>query len=245
MKEFPAGIGKKILFFEDDEAIAGLLNYTLSKQGYIVASAADGHEAVQRIEEEKPDLILLDIMLPGMDGYDICRTIRSREDFKKTPVIMLTAKCDELDIVLGLELGADDYMTKPFSTRELVSRIKAHLRRNEESAGNIKKEKCLEDTNLITGDITLKPAEYRVFVRDKAVNLTPKEFELLKLLMENKGKVLKKALLLEKVWGYITETDTRTVDVHIRHLRKKIEADPANPRYIKTVRGVGYFLEQP
>ena len=235
---------KKIIIIEDDEAITWLLEFNLKKQGYDVVSAADGLEALQMLQEEKPDLVLLDIMLPEVDGYEICRTLRSWDEFKKTPVIMLTAKKKELDVVLGFELGADDYVTKPFNVRELVSRIKAHLRRNEESSESKPKKEQDKDATLTTGNITLKMEEYRVYIRGKPVNLTPKEFELLKLLIFNKGKVLSRLLLLEKIWGYDTESDTRMVDVHIRHLRQKIEEEPGNPRYIKTIRGVGYFLDQ-
>lgn len=234
---------KKIYIIEDDEEIRGLLEFNLKKQGYEVASAPDGREALYMLPAEKPDLILLDIMLPEVDGYDVCRTIRGWDEFKKTPIIMLTAKSDELDVVLGLELGADDYVIKPFSVRELLSRVKAHLRRNEKSSPEMQQEGYLGDAIMEAGEITLKIAEYQVFVGEQAVYLTPKEFELLKLLMSNKGKVLKRDLLLEKIWGYDTEIDTRTVDVHIRYLRQKIEADPANPRYIKTTRGVGYFFD--
>ncbi len=234
---------KKIFVIEDDEEIRGLLEYNLKSHGYSVVSAAGGREALSRLQEEKPDLILLDLMLPEVDGYDICRMLRAWDDFKKTPVIMLTAKSEELDVVLGLELGADDYVTKPFSIRELLSRIKAHLRRNEDSTRGENQEGQNGDSILRTGEIVLKQDEYKVYVREKQVSLTQKEFELLKLLMANKGRVLKRELLLEKIWGYDTEIDTRTVDVHIRYLRQKIEEDPANPRYIKTTRGVGYILE--
>lgn len=235
---------KKIFIIEDDEEITGLLEFNLKKQGYLVVSAADGHEALSRLQEEKPDLILLDIMLPEVDGYDICRTLRSWDNFKKIPIIMLTAKSDEFDVVLGLELGADDYVIKPFSVRELLSRVKAHLRRTEGSPeDSLPQDAQNKDTTLEVGEIRLKTAEYQVFVREKQVNLTHKEFELLKILMSNKGRVLKRDLLLEKIWGYDTDIDTRTVDVHIRFLRQKIEEDPANPRYIKTTRGVGYFIE--
>ena len=234
---------KKIFMIEDDEEIRGLLEFNLKKQGYEVASAADGRVALSMLPAEKPDLILLDIMLPEVDGYEVCRIIRAWDEFKKTPIIMLTAKSDELDVVLGLELGADDYVIKPFSVRELLSRIKAHLRRNEESPKNgLQQIEQNGDNSIEAGEIILKLAEYQVFVREKQVNLTHKEFELLKLLMINKGRVLKRDLLLEKIWGYDTEIDTRTVDVHIRYLRQKIEEDPANPRYIKTTRGVGYFF---
>lgn len=236
---------KTIFIIEDDEEITDLLQFNLEKQGYKVVSAADGHEALSRLQEEKPDLILLDIMLPGVDGYEICRTIRSWESYKKTPLIMLTAKSEELDVVLGLELGADDYVVKPFSIRELLSRIKIHLKRHEELHENsvLQRQQNNSQLTLQAGEITIKLEEYRVFIGDRPVNLTHKEFELLKLLMSNKGKVLKRDLLLERVWGYEADIDTRTVDVHIRYLRQKIEADPANPRYIKTMRGVGYYLD--
>lgn len=234
---------KKIFVVEDDEEIRGLLEFNLKKQGYDVATAAAGYEALTRLQEEQADLIILDIMLPEMDGYEICRVLRSRDEYKKVPIIMLTAKGEEFDVVLGLELGADDYVKKPFSIRELLSRIKSHLRRNEESATNVLQQEGNEEAAIETGDITLKPAEYQVFVRGNPVSLTHKEFELLKLLMSNKGRVLKRDLLLEKIWGYDTDIDTRTVDVHVRYLRQKIEEDPANPRYIKTLRGVGYFLD--
>lgn len=236
---------KKIFIVEDDEEIAGLLEFNLLKQGYAVARAAGGREALNRLREEKPDLILLDLMLPELDGYEVCRTLRAWDDYKKIPVIMLTAKSEELDVVLGLELGADDYVIKPFSVRELLSRIKAHLRRNDDPPKDTRQQGQEDVDFLRVGDVVLKPAEYRVYVREKAVNLTQKEFELLKLLMSNKGRVLKRDLLLETIWGYDADIDTRTVDVHIRYLRQKIEADPANPRYIKTTRGVGYFLDQP
>lgn len=236
---------KKIFIVEDDEEIAGLLEFNLLKQGYAVARAAGGREALNRLREEKPDLILLDLMLPELDGYEVCRTLRAWDDYKKIPVIMLTAKSEELDVVLGLELGADDYVIKPFSVRELLSRIKAHLRRNDDPPKDTRQQGQEDVESLRVGDVVLKPAEYRVYVREKAVNLTQKEFELLKLLMSNKGRVLKRDLLLETIWGYDADIDTRTVDVHIRYLRQKIEADPANPRYIKTTRGVGYFLDQP
>jgi two-component system alkaline phosphatase synthesis response regulator PhoP len=229
---------KTVLVVEDDEEIVGLLRFNLENQGYVVMTAEEGYKALELVKKVKPDLILLDIMLPGIDGYEVCRTLRNSEGLENIPIIMLTAKSEELDVVLGLELGADDYVTKPFSIRELLSRIKAHLRRN----GN-KKEKAAElpqDDVIRIGEITLKPQEYKVYVRDKLVNLTNKEFELLKFLMLNKGKVMKRDFLLERIWGYDTEIDTRTVDVHIRYLRQKIEQNPANPRYIETVRGVGY-----
>jgi len=229
---------KTILVVEDDEEIVGLLRFNLENHGYMVITAEEGYKALELAPKVKPDLILLDIMLPGVDGYEVCRNLRQMDNLKNIPIIMLTAKSEELDVVLGLELGADDYVTKPFSIRELLSRIKAHLRRN----GN-KKDKATEAPPgevIKIGEITLKAEEYKVYVGNKLIALTNKEFELLKFLMQNKGKVMKRELLLERIWGYDTEIDTRTVDVHIRYLRQKIEPDPAHPRYIETVRGVGY-----
>jgi len=229
-----------ILVVEDDEDITGLLKFNLKNQGYKVITAEEGYQALKIARESKPDLILLDLMLPGIEGYEVCRTLRTYEGFEHIPIIMLTAKSEELDIVLGLELGADDYVTKPFSVRELLSRIKAHLRRNERKARAEKIEQDESTGILSAGEITLKPEEYKVFARDELISLTNKEFELLKILMANKGKVLKRDFLLERIWGFDTEVDTRTVDVHIRYLRQKIEEDAAHPRLIETIRGVGY-----
>ncbi len=234
---------KTVLVIEDDEEILGLLKLNLENQGYRVFTAEEGYKALKLVKEIMPDLILLDIMLPGIDGYEICRTLRSSETLQDIPIIMLTARGEELDVVLGLEMGADDYVTKPFSVRELMSRIKAHLRRNGKKQ-EIKSPGQEKDV-LTVGSITLIPDEYKVYVKDEPVNLTHKEFELLKLLMINKGIVLKRDFLLEKIWGYDTEIDTRTVDVHIRYLRQKIEEKPAEPRYIQTVRGVGYSFRSP
>lgn len=230
-----------ILVVEDDEEIAGLLKFNLKKQGYSVLIAEEGYRAIEIARESIPDLILLDLMLPGIDGYEVCRILRSSESLQHIPLIMLTAKSEEFDIVLGLEMGADDYVTKPFSVRELLSRIKAHLRRNERNAMPEKSsDRHKLSGELNSGEIILKTEEHKVFVRNKPVNLTNKEFELLKLLMENEGKVLKRNYLLERIWDFNTEVDTRTVDVHIRYLRQKIEEDAANPKFIETVRGVGY-----
>lgn len=231
---------KTILIVEDDEEIVGLLRFNLEKHGYMVVTAEEGYKALELAPKIKPDLILLDIMLPGLDGYEVCQSLRKMEEMEKVPIIMLTAKSEELDVVLGLELGADDYVTKPFSIRELLSRIKAHLRRNGNKKEQEKATEQLQSEVIKVGEITLKPEEYKVYVAGKPVALTHKEFELLKFLMQNKGKVIKRDLLLERVWGYDTEIDTRTVDVHIRYLRQKIEPDPAHPRYLETVRGVGY-----
>jgi two-component system alkaline phosphatase synthesis response regulator PhoP len=236
---------KKIFIVEDDAGVSDLLEFNLKKQGYQTAVAADGFQALGRLEEEKPDLILLDIMLPGLDGYEVCRIIRSRSGFKLVPIIMVTVKSEEPDVVHGLEVGADDYVTKPFNMRELLSRIKVHLRRNEELPNNRLQLERNKDSILKIGDITLKLAEYKVYVRDKPINLTQKECELLKYLMSSTGRILKRDYLMEKIWGYGKAVDTRTVDIHIRHLRQKIENDPGNPRYIKTLRGVGYYWANP
>ncbi len=222
----------------------GLLTMNLENQGYKVVTAEEGHQALRLAREVIPDLILLDLMLPGMDGYEVCRLLRSSAELQHIPVIMLTARGEELDVVLGLEMGADDYVTKPFSVRELMSRIKAHLRRN--GTRQEKQETAPRTAEVLTaGQITLKPDEYKVYVAGEPVNLTHKEFELLKMLMLNKDIVLKRDFLLENIWGYEAEIDTRTVDVHIRYLRQKIEENPAQPRYIETVRGVGYSFRSP
>jgi len=227
---------KTILVIEDDEEIIGLLRFNLENHGYRVMTADEGNKGLDFAKKLKPDLILLDIMLPGIDGYEVCRSLRAHEGMEDIPIIMITARSEEFDVVLGLELGADDYVTKPFSIRELLSRIKVQLRSKDN------KEPKAEDTEITVRDITLKPEEYKAYLRDKPLILTHKEFELLKLFMINKGKVLKRDLLLEKIWGYDTDIDTRTVDVHIRYLRQKIEDDPSNPSYIETIRGVGYTL---
>ncbi|HAP31712.1 MAG TPA: DNA-binding response regulator [Firmicutes bacterium] len=232
---------KTILLVEDDEQIQELLRFNLDKNGYCVVIAGDGYKAIDLAAEKRPDLILLDVMLPGMDGFELCRMLRASEETKEIPIIMLTAKGDELDVVLGLELGANDYVTKPFSIRELLSRIKNQLRQfNGRRAGQVSFSGDPGENIISAGGIVLKVDAYEVFVREKLVTLTQKEFALLKILMSNRGKVLTREFLLENIWDYNAEVDTRTVDVHIRYLRQKVEEDPANPRYIETVRGVGY-----
>ena len=232
---------KTILLVEDDEQIQELLRFNLDNHGYCVVIAGDGYKAIDLAAEKRPDLILLDIMLPGMDGFELCRMLRACEDTKEIPIIMLTAKGDELDVVLGLELGANDYVTKPFSIRELLSRIKNQLRQYNGRRTGQTLPSAVPDENIISaGGVVLKVDAYEVFVREKPVTLTHKEFALLKILMSNRGKVLTREFLLEHIWDYNADVDTRTVDVHIRYLRQKVEEDPANPRYIETVRGVGY-----
>lgn len=222
---------KKVLIVDDEEHIRELIKFNLKKEGYDTAVAVNGTEALRIIKETKFDLILLDLMLPEVDGLEVCKEIRRNEETSDVPVMMITAKGEEFDKVLGLELGADDYITKPFSIRELMARIKALLRRS-----NVKKEE-----NIIKfGDVVVNFQTREVTKGTKNVELTLKEFELLKLLIKNKGNILTRELLLDKIWGYEYIGETRTVDVHIRHLRKKIESDDKNPQYIQTIRGVGY-----
>ncbi|MGC7870365.1 response regulator [Desulfosporosinus sp. SYSU MS00001] len=221
-----------ILVVDDEEPIQELLRFNLEKEGYQVRVAKDGPEALASIEKEQPDLLVLDVMLPGMDGLEVCRRLRLNTKFQQIPIIMLTAKGEEIDKVLGLELGADDYMTKPFSPRELLARIKARLRRL-----NIP-----EDTEamIVRGELRIDINGFRVLIRGEEVELTPKEFELLRVFAAHPGKVYSRDELLERIWGYEYHGDTRTVDVHVRHLRLKIERDPSNPEYIETLRGIGY-----
>ena len=223
---------EKILVVDDEENIAELISYNLTSNGYKVITANNGNDAVKLAVEEKPNLILLDLMIPGKDGYDVCKDVRSNSEIRNTPIIMLTAKSEELDKILGLELGADDYITKPFSVRELLARVKAVLRRFSISEP--------ESNVLVFGNLTADFDKREILVNDKKLDLTLKEFELLEILIRNKGKILTRDTLLDKIWGYEYIGETRTVDVHIRYLRKKIEADDKNPKFIETIRGVGY-----
>ncbi len=223
---------EKILVVDDEENIAELISYNLTSNGYKVIIANNGNDAVKLAVEEKPNLILLDLMIPGKDGYDVCKDIRSNSEIRNTPIIMLTAKSEELDKILGLELGADDYITKPFSVRELLARVKAVLRRFSISEP--------ESNILVFGNLTADFDKREILVNDKKLDLTLKEFELLEILIRNKGKILTRDTLLDKIWGYEYIGETRTVDVHIRYLRKKIELDDKNPKLIETIRGVGY-----
>ncbi|WP_088187673.1 response regulator transcription factor [Desulfosporosinus sp. FKA] len=221
-----------ILVVDDEEPIQELLRFNLEKEGYRVRVAKDGPEALGAIEKEQPDLLVLDVMLPGMDGLEVCRRLRLNTKFQQIPIIMLTAKGEEIDKVLGLELGADDYMTKPFSPRELLARIKARLRRL-----NIPED---SEAMIVRGELRIDINGFRVLIRGEEVELTPKEFELLRVFAAHPGKVYSRDELLERIWGYEYHGDTRTVDVHVRHLRLKIERDPSNPEYIETLRGIGY-----
>ena len=224
---------EKILIVDDEEHIVELLKFNLLNAGYDVYTANDGIEAVKIAKAEKPSLVLLDLMLPGIDGFDVCKEIKRDDEMKKTSIIMLTAKGEELDKILGLELGADDYITKPFSVRELLARVKAVLRRTNSFSET-------EDEVYDSQNLKVDFERHEVCVNGKKIDLTLKEFELLQILIKNRGKILKRETLLDKIWGYEYIGETRTVDVHIRYLRKKIEEDDKNPRFIETIRGVGY-----
>ena len=223
----------KILIVEDEHRIARFLQMELEHEGFVTAAEANGRRAYERIVQENYDLILLDIMLPEMDGLTICREVRKLSD---VPIIMLTAKAEEVDKIIGLELGADDYMTKPFSPRELIARIKAVLRRSQ-------KETALPG-ELQVGRLRFNFSRYEVGMGGVKLELTPKEYELLKMLATNLGKVFTREQLLEKVWGYEYFGDTRTVDVHVRHLRAKMAADPVTAETLETIRGFGYRLRE-
>lgn len=222
---------EKILIVDDEDHILELIKYNLEVNGYKVITAVNGIDALSLVRSEKPNLVLLDVMLPKMDGFDVCKEIRKDNLISNIPVIMLTAKSEELDKIIGLELGADDYMTKPFSVRELLARVKAILRRT-------KLQKIERSFNF--GDIEIDFDQHAVTKNNSRIDLTLKEFELLDVLIRNKGRVMTRDFLLDKIWGYEYIGETRTVDVHIRHLRKKIERDDKNPIYIETIRGVGY-----
>ena len=224
-------MSQKILIVDDEPHIVELVKYNLAQAGYTVVSAHDGHEAVGKVRQERPDLIVLDIMLPYVDGLEVCRQIR-RES--AVPIIMLTAKGGELERVVGLEIGADDYVTKPFSPRELVARVRAILRRAAPDAAPA------HSGPVRSGGLVLDAATHEVSLNGRPVDLTAKEFELLRLLLSHPNRVFTRDFLLEHIWGYDYFGSTRTVDMHISRLREKIEDDPAAPTYIVTVRGVGY-----
>jgi two-component system, OmpR family, response regulator len=225
----------KILIVEDDPNLLETLKYNLKKESYDVVTAADGEQAVEAARKEKPDLIFLDVMLPKLSGFEVCRILRKE---MSTPIMMLTAKVDETDKVVGLEIGADDYITKPFSMRELIARVRAMLRRTQ-----ITETLPIQDKSIIIGNLRVSIESHQVLLKDVILDLKPKEFDLLVFLAKNRGIVFSRDQLLEKVWGYEYAGDTRTVDVHIRWLRQKIEVDPGNPKYLITVRGTGYKLE--
>ncbi len=232
----------KILVVEDDPTLLETLDYNLTRQGYEVHTAADGPSALETARRVRPDLLVLDVMLPGMDGFEVCRVLRQE---MSTPIVMLTARDDEVDKVVGLEVGADDYLTKPFSMRELYARIKAQLRRvrlvrqEMEAAAE-----TATDTALLTcGDLTLDLARHEVLLRRQPVSLKPREYDLLLFLARHRGQVLSRDLILQRVWGWDYVGGSRTVDVHVRWLREKIETNPAHPVRIVTVRGTGYRFE--
>lgn len=223
-----------ILVVDDEKPIVDILKLNLTKSGYKVVEAYDGEEAVEKAKSCDPDLILLDVMLPKMDGFGVCKKIR---ETSSTPIIMLTAREDEVDKVLGLELGADDYMTKPFSLRELLARVKANLRRTVIAVND-----CNQSDVMEFGSIKIIPEKYEVTKNGKVIELTFREFELLKFLAMQKGKIFSRESLLNKVWDYEFYGDVRTVDVTVRRLREKIEDNPSEPQYIMTKRGVGYYF---
>lgn len=232
---------QKILVVDDEQSIVTLLKYNLEKSGFDVTTVMNGVEAFEVAKQEAFDLIILDLMLPELDGIEICKQLRQNK--VTTPIIMLTAKDDEFDKVLGLELGADDYMTKPFSTREVVARIRAVIRRIAQNSEY--EDNSISEANEIikVGDLKVYPDNYEAFFKEKQLELTPKEFELLAYLAKHKGRVITRDQLLSFVWNFDFTDDTRIVDVHISHLREKVEPNPKKPIYIKTVRGMGYKLE--
>jgi two-component system, OmpR family, alkaline phosphatase synthesis response regulator PhoP len=235
-------MGQRLLVVDDEESIVTLLQFNLEQAGYEVETAMDGKTAFEKASELNFDLIILDLMIPEMDGLEVCKQLRQNKI--GVPILMLTAKDDEFDKVLGLELGADDYMTKPFSPREVVARTRAILRRVGSNT-EVKAVESNSDTVLKIGEVEIFPENYEVFYKGSQLELTPKEFELLLYLANHKGRVLTRDQLLNAVWNYEFVGDTRIVDVHISHLREKIEPNTKKPIYIKTIRGLGYKLEEP
>lgn len=231
----------KILVVDDESSIVTLLQFNIEKAGFDVVTAEDGRTGYELALAEKPDLIVLDLMLPEMDGIEVCKQLR--QDKVETPILMLTAKDDELDKIIGLELGADDYLTKPFSPREVVARIKAILRRSAGKSADVELEVAPKEKALHVGDLKILTESYEVYLQDELLDLTPKEFELLLYLANHRGKVFSRDQLLDAVWNYDYIGETRIVDVHVSHLRDKIEADTKKPQYIKTIRGFGYKME--
>ncbi|HBO48098.1 MULTISPECIES: response regulator YycF [Pediococcus] len=228
---------QKILIVDDEKPISDIVKFNLTKEGYEVIKAYDGEEALEKVEDEQPDLILLDLMLPKIDGLEVARRVRAKHSI---PIIMVTAKDSELDKVVGLELGADDYVTKPFSNRELVARVKANLRRQDQLVSSEQ-----ESNDIKVGDLDINPDAYAVSRRGDQLDLTHREFELLYYLAQHMGQVMTREHLLQTVWGYDYFGDVRTVDVTVRRLREKIEENPSNPIYLVTRRGAGYYLRNP
>lgn len=240
-------MSQKILVVEDEPALQETLEYNLVRQGYEVFQATDGQRAIKLARQERPDLIILDLMLPGIDGFEVCRLLRQE---MSQPILMLTARDEEVDKIVGLEVGADDYLTKPFSMRELLARVKALLRRERIIRQEIAAEADEQDsdrirqpTPLVFGNMTIDTVRREVILNDEVLRLKPKEFELLVFLARNRGIALSRDLILERVWGWEHDGGSRTVDVHVRWLREKIEPDPGEARRIVTVRGIGYRFE--
>jgi two-component system alkaline phosphatase synthesis response regulator PhoP len=240
-------VARKILVVDDEAVLVETIAYNLEQAGYQVITAADGGSALEAARRETPDLVILDLMLPEMDGLEVCRQLRRENTTATIPIMMLTAKGDEIDKVVGLEVGADDYVTKPFGRRELLARVRALLRRadypaagddhtSQETSGEVPRP----SRELVAGPLRIDLAGRRVNCRGQDLELQPKQFDLLTYLVRNRGTVLTRDQLLQNVWGYDYVGDTRTVDVHVRWLREKLEEDPANPKLIQTVRGVGY-----
>jgi len=225
----------RILVVEDEKSFSEPLAYLLGKEGYEVEVAADGNEAIAKFDKSGADLVLLDLMLPGISGTEVCKQIRATSN---VPIIMLTAKDDEVDKVVGLELGADDYVTKPYSSRELLARVRAVLRRNGDIAGD-----NLVTTTVQVGPLKLDADRHLVTFKGEQIMLPLKEFELLEFLMRNAGRVLTRVQIIDRIWGSDYVGDTKTLDVHIKRLRSKFESDPANPELIQTIRGLGYKME--
>ena len=232
----------RVLVVDDEQSIVTLLQYNLEQAGFEVVTAMDGEAGKQIAETQTLDIIVLDLMLPKLDGMEVCKQLRQKKIM--TPILMLTAKEDELDKILGLELGADDYMVKPFSPREVIARVKAILRRTQFQTESTKANEE-EAGQLLIGNLTINPEKYEAYLNGTLLELTLKEFELLLYLAQNKGRVLTRDQLLSAVWNYDFAGDTRIVDVHISHLREKVEVDTKKPIYIKTIRGLGYKLEEP
>lgn len=233
---------KTVLVVDDEKPIVDILVYNLKKEGYNTLEANDGEEAIKIVTEQKPDLVLLDIMLPKMDGLTVCKRIRHNYN---VPIIMLSAKDEEIDKILGLELGADDYITKPFSVRELIARVKANLRKNDaDYSKNIESDSSSkpDQNQILVGDLFLDLDKFEVKVRGQVIDLTLREFEVLKYLAKQPGQVVTRETLLEKVWGYEYYGDIRTVDVTVRRIREKIELDTSSPKILITKRSVGYYI---
>ena len=232
---------KKILIIDDEKPISDIIKFNLNKEGYEIITAFDGCEALKKFEEESPDLIILDLMLPELDGLEVAKEVRKTSHI---PIIMLSAKDSEFDKVIGLEIGADDYVTKPFSNRELLARVKAHLRRTENIESAVAEENAsTTGSEIVIGDLEILPDAFVAQKRGEDIELTHREFELLHHLATHMGQVMTREYLLETVWGYDYFGDVRTVDVTIRRLREKIEDTPSRPEYILTRRGVGYYMK--